>query len=137
MKSSGKCVWCILIYEIIQVFVLTIYSAVNIAYGVVIYMSKLEKSKKKPIVAKVTPVKEIPQGRKLAKRPEYDAVFKQVIESPEKMFKLEVEGKTVKSLYAPFSFRVKSYNKKPDRTFNVALRVRNKEIYLVKSDKKE
>jgi hypothetical protein len=117
--------------------VLTIYSAVNIAYGVVIYMSKLEKSKKKPIVAKVTPVKEIPQGRKLAKRPEYDAVFKQVIESPEKMFKLEVEGKTVKSLYAPFSFRVKSYNKKPDRTFNVALRVRNKEIYLVKSDKKE
>jgi hypothetical protein len=137
MKSSGKCVRCILIYEIIQVFVLTIYSAVNIAYGVVIYMSKLEKSKKKPIVAKVTPVKEIPQGRKLAKRPEYDAVFKQVIESPEKMFKLEVEGKTVKSLYAPFSFRVKSYNKKPDRTFNVALRVRNKEIYLVKSDKKE
>ena len=75
-------------------------------------MSKLEKSKNKQIVAKATPVKEIPEGRKIAKIPEYDAVFKQIIESPEKMFKVEVEGKTVRSLYAPFSFRVKSYNKK-------------------------
>ena len=100
-------------------------------------MSKFEKGKKRPIVAKATPVKEIPEGRKLAKIPEYDAVFKQIIESPEKMFKVEVEGKTVKSMYAPFTFRVKSYNKKPDRKFNVALRVRNKEIYIIKQDKKE
>ena len=100
-------------------------------------MSKLEKGKSEKIVAKATPVKEIPQGRKIAKIPEYDAVFKQIIESPEKMFKVEVEGKTVKSMYAPFSFRVKNYNKKPDRKFNAALRVRNKEIYIVKLDKKE
>ena len=100
-------------------------------------MSKLEKSKSKPLVAKATPVKEIPQGRKLAKRPEYDAVFKQIIESPEKMFKVEVEGRTVRSMYAPFSFRVKNYNKKPDRKFNAALRIRNKEVYIVKLDKKE
>ena len=60
-------------------------------------MSKLEKVKNKKIVAKVTPVKEIPEGRKIAKIPEYDAVFKQIIESPEKMFKVEVEGKTVRS----------------------------------------
>ena len=100
-------------------------------------MSKLDTSKKRQIVAKATPVKEIPEGRKLAKIPEYDAVFKQIIESAEKMFKVEVEGKTVKSMYAPFSFRVKSYNKKPDRKFNLALRVRNKEIYIVKLDKKE
>jgi hypothetical protein len=100
-------------------------------------MSKLDTSKKRQIVAKATPVKEIPEGRKLAKIPEYDAVFKQIIESVEKMFKVEVEGKTVKSMYAPFSFRVKSYNKKPDRKFNLALRVRNKEIYIVKMDKKE
>ena len=100
-------------------------------------MSKLEKCTNKQIVAKATPVKEIPEGRKLTKIPEYDAVFKQIIESPEKMFKVEVEGKTVRSMYAPFSFRVKSFNKKPDRKFNVALRVRNKEIYIVKLDKKE
>ena len=100
-------------------------------------MSKLEKSKSRQIVVKATPVKQIPEGRKLAKIPEYDAVFKQIIESPEKMFKVEVEGKTVKSMYAPFTFRVKSYNKKPDRKFNVALRIRNKEVYIVKSDKKE
>ena len=100
-------------------------------------MSKLEKGTNKKIVAKATPVKEIPEGRKLTKIPEYDAVFKQIVESPEKMFKVEVEGKTVRSMYAPFSFRVKSYNKKPDRKFNVALRVRNKEIYIVKLDKKE
>lgn len=100
-------------------------------------MSKLEKSKNRNIVAKVTPVKEIPEGRKLAKIPEYDAVFKQIIESPEKMFKVEVEGKTVRSMYAPFSFRVKQFNKKPDRKCNVALRVRNKEIYIVKLDRKD
>jgi len=100
-------------------------------------MSKLEKSKSRQIVVKAIPVKQIPEGRKLAKIPEYDMVFKQIIESPEKMFKVEVEGKTVKSMYAPFTFRVKSYNKKPDRKFNVALRVRNKEVYIVKSDKKE
>src|SRR5450759_5406854 len=100
-------------------------------------MSKMDESKKKRLVVKVTPVKEIPVGRKLAKIPEYDAVFKQIIESPEKMFKVEVEGKTVKSMYAPFSFRVKSFNKKADRKLNVALRVRNKEVYIVKLDKKE
>ena len=100
-------------------------------------MSKLEKAKNKKIVAKATPVKQIPEGRKIAKIPEYDAVFKQIIESPEKMFKVEVEGKTVKSMYAPFSFRVKNFNKKPDRKFDTALRVRNKEINIVKLDKKE
>jgi hypothetical protein len=100
-------------------------------------MSKSDKPTRKPIVAKATPVKEIPAGRKLVKIPEYDAVFKQVIESPEMMFKIEVEGKTVKTLYAPFSFRIKSYNKNPDRKFNVQLRVRDKEIYIVKSDRKE
>jgi hypothetical protein len=100
-------------------------------------MSKLEKTKNKKIVAKATPVKEIPEGKKIAKIPEYDEVFKQIIESPEKMFKLEVEGKTVRSMYAPFSFRVKSFNKKPERKFNVALRIRNKEVYIVKLDKKD
>jgi hypothetical protein len=100
-------------------------------------MSKQEKGKNRKIVAKVTPVKEIPEGRKLAKIPEYDAVFKQVIDSSEKMFKIEVEGKTVKSMYAPFSFRVKSHNKDPNRKFNVALRIRNKEVYIVKLDKKD
>jgi hypothetical protein len=103
----------------------------------VIYVNKLEKGKNRQIVATATPVNEIPIGRKLAKIPEYDAVFKQIIESPEKMFKVEVEGKTVKTMYAPFSFRVKAYNKKPDRKFNTALRVRNKEIYIVKLDRKE
>jgi hypothetical protein len=98
-------------------------------------MSKKETNKK--IQAKATPVKEIPEGRKLAKRPEYDVVFNQVIDSPEKMFKIEVEGRTVKSMYAPFSFRVKSYNKNPNRKFNVALRIRNKDVYIVKLDKKD
>jgi hypothetical protein len=100
-------------------------------------MSKLEKTKNKQIVAKATPVKSIPEGRKIAKIPEYDVVFKQIIESPEKMFKLEVEGKTVRSMYAPFTFRVKSFNKRPERKFNVALRVRNKEVYIIKLDKKD
>ena len=100
-------------------------------------MSKVDKTKNKQLVTKVTPVKEIPEGRRLIKRPEYDAVFKQIVESPGEMFKVEVEGKTVRSMYAPFSFRVKAYNKKPDRKFNLALRIRNKEVYIVKLDKKD
>ncbi len=100
-------------------------------------MSKSKKPISKKIVAKVTPVKEVPEGKKLIKIPEYDAVFNQVIESPEKMFKVEVEGKTVRSMYAPFSFRAKSYNKKPDRKFDLALRIRNKEVYIIKINKKE
>jgi hypothetical protein len=100
-------------------------------------MSKLGKTNSSPLVVTATPVKQIPEGKKRAKRPEYDVVFKQIIESPEKMFKIEVEGKTVRSMYAPFTFRVKAHNRKPERKFNVALRVRNKEIYIVKLDKKE
>jgi hypothetical protein len=98
--------------------------------------TKLEKTRKE-IVAKATPVHEIPQGRKLTKIPEYDAVFRQIVESPQKMFKIEVEGKTVKTIYAPFSFRVKAYNKRPDRKFNLALKVRSREVYIVKSDRNE
>jgi hypothetical protein len=92
---------------------------------------------KKKIIAKATPVHEIPQGRKLTKIPEYDAVFQQIIDSPDKMFKIEVEGKTVKTTYAPFSFRVKTYNKKPERKFNLVLKVRSREVYIVKSDRNE
>jgi len=106
-------------------------------YSVNKMSTKIVNTKRKQIVAKATPVKEIPQGRKLTKIPEYDAVFKQIVESPEKMFKVEVEGKTVKTIYAPFSFRVKVYNKKPDRKFDLALKVRSKEVYIVKSDKKD
>jgi hypothetical protein len=106
-------------------------------YSVKYMTAKLEKTIRKEIVAKATPVHEIPQGRKLTKIPEYDAVFRQIIESPEKMFKVEVEGKTVKTIYAPFTFRVKVYNKKPDRKFNLALKVRSKEVYIVKSEKKD
>jgi hypothetical protein len=100
-------------------------------------MSKMNKTKKKQLVVKATAVKEIPEGKKIARRPEYDEAFKKIIDSPEKMFKVEVEGRTVKSMYAPFSMRVKSYNKKPDRKFNAQLRVRSKEIYIVKVDKKD
>ena len=100
-------------------------------------MSKINETKRKRLVVKATPVKEIPGGKTIVRRPEYDEVFNKIIGSPEKIFKVEVEGRTVKSLYAPFSMRVKSFNKKPDRKFNVQLRVRSKEIYIVKVDRKD
>ena len=100
-------------------------------------MPNLNNPNKRQLVVKATPVKELPAGKKLARRPEYDEVFKKIIDSPEKMFKVEVEGRTVKSMYAPFSKRVKSYNKKPDRKFNAQLKVRSKEIYVVKVDRKD
>jgi len=100
-------------------------------------MSKTNEPKRKRLVIKATPVKEIPGGKTIARRPEYDEVFKKIIDSPEKIFKVEVEGRTVKSLYAPFSMRVKAFNRKPDRKFNVQLRVRRKEIYITKIDRKD
>ncbi len=100
-------------------------------------MANMNKPKKKQLVVKTTAVKEIPKGKKMARRPEYDEAFKKIIDSPETMFKVEVEGRTVKSMYAPFAMRVKSYNKKPDRKFNAQLRVRSKEIYVVKVDRKD
>jgi hypothetical protein len=100
-------------------------------------MPNMDKPKRKRLVVKATPVKEMPEGKKIVRRPEYDEVFQKIIDSPEKMFKVEVEGRTVKSMYAPFTMRVRSYNKKPDRKFNAQLRVRSKEIYIVKVDRKD
>ncbi len=90
---------------------------------------------KKKLVVKATPVEEVPEGKKIARRPEYDEVFKKIMENPEKIFKIEVEGRTVKTLYAPFASRVKRYNKQSERKFNAQLKVRSKEIYIVKVDK--
>ena len=98
-------------------------------------MVDLNNPKKKKLVVKATPIKEVPEGKKIARRPEYDEAFKKVIESPEKIFKIEVEGRTVKTMYAPFASRIKRYNKQPDRKFNAQLKVRSKEIYIVKVDK--
>jgi hypothetical protein len=98
-------------------------------------MTEINSSKKRKLVVTATPVKQVPEGKKIARRPEYDEVFKKVMESPEKIFKIEVEGRTVKTMYAPFASRVKRYNKQPDRKFNAQLKVRSKEIYIVKSEK--
>jgi len=98
-------------------------------------MVDLNNSEKKKLVVKATPVKEVPEGKKIARRPEYDEVFKKVMESPEKIFKIEVEGRTVKTMYAPFAARVKRYNKQSNRKFNAQLKVRSKEIYIVKAEK--
>ncbi len=98
-------------------------------------MVDLNNPEKKKLVVKATPVKEVPEGKKIARRPEYDEVFKKVMESPEKIFKIEVEGRTVKTMYAPFAARVKRYNKQSSRKFNAQLKVRSKEIYIVKSEK--
>ena len=98
-------------------------------------MVDLNNPKTTKLVVTATPVKEVPQGKKVARRPEYDEVFKKIMDSPEKIFKIEVEGRTVKTLYAPFAARVKRYNKQSDRKFNAQLKVRSKEIYIVKVDK--
>ncbi len=98
-------------------------------------MVDLSNPKKRRLAVKATPVKEVPEGKKIARRPEYDEVFKEIMDSPEKIFKIEVEGRTVKTMYAPFASRVKRYNKQPDRKYNALLKVRSKEIYIVKSDK--
>lgn len=43
----------------------------------------------------------------------------------------------MKLLYCPFDFRLKKFNKVPERLFNIETRVRNKVLYLVKAEKKD
>jgi hypothetical protein len=98
-------------------------------------MPKIQEVVNRKLAIKAVPVKEIPKAKKLVKVAEYDTVFNQIIESPEKMFLVTAEGKTAKSLYRPFSLRVRAHNRDPKRKFNAALKVRNRQIYIVKSEK--
>ena len=60
-----------------------------------------------------------------------------VVTSNDKLFKMEFPNKTMKSVYSPFAFRLKKFNKTPERQFNIEIRVRNKVLYLVKTEKKD
>ncbi len=65
----------------------------------------------------------------MAKDSLYNKIFAKVVASSDKQFKIEVPNKTMKSLYSPFDFRLKKFNKTPERQFNIETRVRNKAPY--------
>jgi hypothetical protein len=100
------------------------------------------KEKTKPqeetdIDAMVTAIENLPEPKRMAKDSLYDKIFAKVVASNDKLFKIEVPNKTMKSLYSPFDFRLKKFNKQPERQFNIEIRVRNKVLYLVKTEKKD
>ena len=87
----------------------------------------------------VTVVKELPPAKKMSKIPLYDEIFNKIVASNEKIHRINNEElkKSTKKIYVPFFSRTKTYNKNPDRKFNLELRVRGGVIYIVKTDKKD
>lgn len=77
---------------------------------------------------KLTPVKELPPTKRL-KRSMYDDILNDVMASTEKLIKIEVPGKTAKSMYASFKNRIKK------RNLALKIRVREKALYLEKISK--
>jgi hypothetical protein len=99
------------------------------------------KEKSKPqeetdIDAMITAIETLPAPQRMAKDSIYDKIF-DIVASSDKLFQIEVPNKTMKSLYSPFDFRLKKFNKTPERQFNIEIRVRNKVLYLVKTEKKD
>ena len=105
-------------------------------------MVKMVKEKSKlqeetDIDAMVTAIETLPAPKRMLRDSLYDKIFDKVVASSDKLFKIEVPNKTMKSLYSPFDFRLKKFNKTPERQFNIEIRVRNKVLYLVKTEKKD
>jgi cell fate regulator YaaT (PSP1 superfamily) len=74
---------------------------------------------------KLTPVKEIPQTKR-QKHSMYDEILDDVIANSEKLMKIEVNGRTAKSLYASFKSRIKK------RGLSLKIRVRDNILYVEK-----
>lgn len=96
------------------------------------------KEKNKPqeetdINAMVTAIEALPAPKRRAKDSLHDKIFAKVVASDGKLFKIEVPNKTMKPPYSPFDFRLKKFNKNPERQFNIEIRVRNKVLYLEKT----
>jgi hypothetical protein len=103
---------------------------------------KMVKEKSKPqeetdIDAMVTAIENLPAPTRMPRISLYDTIFQKVVSSNGEIFKIEVPNKTMKSLYSPFDFRLKKFNKTPERQFNIEIKVRNKMLYLVKTEKKD
>ena len=74
---------------------------------------------------KLTPVNELPPTKRI-KHSMYDDVLNDVMASPEKLLKIEVTGKTAKSMYPSFKNRIKK------RGLSLRIRVRENVLYLEK-----
>jgi hypothetical protein len=75
---------------------------------------------------KLTPVKELPQSKRL-KHSLYDDILDEAVANPERLMKVEVPGKTAKSMYTSFKNRIKK------RNLPIRIRVRDKVLYLEKT----
>jgi hypothetical protein len=83
----------------------------------------------------VTVVKEIPKGKRLVKDSKYQRILDHIGASNDRMFKVDIPGKTYKGVYSSFDFRVKKHNNDPNRNYDLALHVRDKTLYITKESK--
>ena len=74
---------------------------------------------------KLTPVSELPPSKRL-KHSIYDDILNDAVASPERLMKVEIPGKTAKSMYTSFKNRIKK------RNLPIKIRVRDKTLYLEK-----
>ena len=75
---------------------------------------------------RLTPVKELPPSKRL-KHSLYDDILDDALANPERLMKIEVTGKTAKSMYTSFKSRIRKGN------WPIKVRVRDKEVYLEKT----
>ena len=74
---------------------------------------------------KLTPIRELPPTKR-TKHSMYDDILNDVVANPERLLKIEVPGKTAKSMYASFKSRIK------ERGLFLKVRVRANVLYLEK-----
>lgn len=82
---------------------------------------------KEDIDSFVTPVKELPEAKRLRHSPLYDGIVDRVMsDTSKKVFKIEVPNMSFKSIYAPLDSRIKK------RKLPLKIKIRNKILYLEK-----
>jgi len=95
-----------------------------------------EKQTESKLVWKITPA-EIPKhSRILGRIVECDAIIQAIVARKEKSFKINITNSDFRRLWSPLTSRIKEFNAKADREFNLSLHTANRETFIVKSEKK-
>jgi len=75
---------------------------------------------------KIERVEELPLPKRKLKEIVYDEVIKEILDRPKGYYRIEIEGKKLKSMYPAFKKRILAKN------LPLKLRVRGSELYIEK-----
>jgi len=104
----------------------------------VVKMVKEKTTTEKPkLVVKIEALEELPKGNKLSSATEYDDAIKEILSAEGKVFKVNIGVKTMRQLYSPMAARIKKHNADLTRKEKLQLATRNKQLYIVKSPRKD